>query len=359
MGKKNYLLCSVLSAILTISFVSCDKEGDPTSEPNITNKTTGVYILSQGSWKGNNSTLDFYNPETKELNQKVFSSMNGRSLGDTANDMLIYGSKMYIAVSTSATIEVTDITGKSLKTITPKDASGFSQEPRMLEGYNGKVYVTLYDGYLACIDTVSLEIEKKVKVGIGPEGVRAYENKLYVASSGGWSTKDSSLYIVDPISFTVTKDIINVVLNPFSMHKDSEGDLYIISKGDYGDIKNTLQRMDKITKKVDPICLASAITIQNDKIYGFYNDGTGANVKFIKYDAKKDEPLVEDFITDGTVVKNPFAISSDPVSGNVYIFTSDYKNTGDVYVFSSEGKLIHQFGTSGINPMGAFFVTSK
>ena len=52
-------------------------------------------------------------------------------------------------------------------------------------------------------------------------------------------------------------------------------------------------------------------------------------------------------------------MSSDPVTGNVYIGTSDYTNTGDMFIFSPEGKLIDQLALSGLNPMGAYFLTTE
>lgn len=361
MKKRNYLWISALCAMMTVLSTSCSNDDDPAPEnPDTITKTTGVYVLNSGKWNGNNSTLDFYNPETKTLTSKVFFTENGRGLGDTANDMLIYGSKMYIAVSISNIIEITDLNGKSLKTISPKDDAGIPQQPRKLESYNGKVYVTLFDGHLACIDTTTLEITKKVKVGANPEAVCQVNGKLYVANSGAYNTvSDSTLSVVDAATFVTSAETKKVVINPTVLSKDSEGDLYILSMGNYKDIKNTLQRMDAATGKVETICNATAFTICKDIIYAYYSQWGDPNVKFIKYDAKNEKILTENFITDGTVLNNLYSISSDPVNGNIYISTSDYVNTGDVYVFSAEGKLLHNFGTSGLNPIGAFFVTSK
>lgn len=45
-----------------------------------------------------------------------FRSLNRRGLGDTANDMAIYGEKLYIVVNVSSQIEVIDLqSGLSLK----------------------------------------------------------------------------------------------------------------------------------------------------------------------------------------------------------------------------------------------------
>lgn len=62
-------------------------------------------ILNEGSWGGNNSEISLYNTTTGAISNNHFSNSNGRGLGDVAQDAIIYGSKLYIAVSFSNTIE--------------------------------------------------------------------------------------------------------------------------------------------------------------------------------------------------------------------------------------------------------------
>ncbi len=361
--KKKYLLFALCS-LMAVPFVSCDNDDDPKPDVPAETSTTGVYLLNAGKMNSNNATLDYYNPETKELTTKVFAAANGRGLGDTANDMLIYGSKMYIAVNTSATIEVTDLSGKSLKTISPKDESNQPQQPRMLTAAGGKVYVTLFDGHLACIDTTSMEIVKKVKVGPNPEGVCELNGKLYVANSGGYNeVQDSTLSVVDANTFEVTGSIV-VTINPKTVQKDDEGNLYVLSLGNYGNIGNELQRLNVATGDSKVIEKNSQLvsTVCGDKIYIYsakQENWVVTDYDFKVYDIKKGSLEDKSFITDGTKLDNTYCMSSDPVTGNVYIGTSDYTSTGDMFIFSSEGKLINQLALSGLNPMGAYFLTEQ
>lgn len=367
MKKEKFLFVSGLCACLAMPFVSCDNDDVPTPvTPQ--EKTTGVYILNAGKFNSNNATLDFYDPETKELTPKVFSSVNGRGLGDTANDMLIYGSKMYIAVSTSATIEVTDLSGKSLQVIKPVDEAGTPQQPRTFAAYKGNVYVTLFDGHLACIDTTTLNITQKVPVGPNPEGVCEANGKLYVANSGGYNAvADSTLSVIDAASFTVLDEVVKVAVNPGSLMKDSDGDVYIVSQGNYSTIPACLQRMDAKTGKVSVLVSDGQLkaNICNDKLYlisSEYGEKTNwlpANTKYLVYDAKTEQKVSDSFITDGTKVENPSFVSIDPATNTLYLMAGGYVNTGDVYIFSPEGKLVNKVGVSGINPMGAFFVLAK
>ena len=103
--------------------------------------------------------------------------------------------------------------------------------------------MSLYDGYVARLDTASLEIEQKVKVGRNPEQLVVANNKLYVANSGGldYNTPvgyDKTVSVVDLVSFQETKKI-EVVTNPVNLVTDNQGDVYLVSMGDYGAIPNT------------------------------------------------------------------------------------------------------------------------
>ena len=47
------------------------------------------------------------------------------------------------------------------------------------------------------------------------------------------------------------KTKIEVVTNPVNLLADSQGDVYLVSMGNYGDIPNTFQRIDSKTDEVN------------------------------------------------------------------------------------------------------------
>ena len=75
MEKKKFLFVSALCALMAMPFVSCSDDDDPKPEIPGEQETTGVYILNAGKMNSNNATLDYYNPETKDLTTKVFSDL--------------------------------------------------------------------------------------------------------------------------------------------------------------------------------------------------------------------------------------------------------------------------------------------
>lgn len=355
--KTNKLFYLLLIISLSLGFASCSDDDDsyPVVEPPVVG--TGAYILNSGKSGNNNSNIAYYDYETGEVTYNIFKSLNSKELGDTGQDIITYNNRTYVAVYGSAIIYVLDKEGKILKEIeSTKD--GQKQQPRNLTAYDGRVYVTYFDGYLAKINPNTLEIEAQVAVGRNPEYVRASKGKLYVANSGGldYNTAigyDKTVSVVDVATFTEDKKI-EVVLNPDKVVVDSQGDIYVISNGNYGDIPNTLQRIDADTQEVTKIGNATWMTMCNDKLYVIYSQydaNWNQTITYSVYDAKTETKITDSFITDGTIVSKPYSISADPVKNYIYIGTSDYTNNGDIYVFDTDGKLVKKFDSGGLNPI--------
>lgn len=189
----------------------------------------------------------------------LYKTANGSALGESAQDMLVYGSKIYVGVTYSNRLAVLEKDGSLVKAIEPKDETGSPMNPRYMAAANGKVFAAYYSGHsVAVLDTASLEIEKVIPVGRYPEQLVVANNKLYVANSGGgdYPNYGNTVSVIDLNTLAVEKEI-EVVLNPVNMVADSEGDVYLASMGNYNQasegqeaINNTLQRIDGQTGEV-------------------------------------------------------------------------------------------------------------
>lgn len=366
--KFSLLLKSFICVLFTLFLVSCSSDDDD-DILNMADSNVGIFVLNSGSMSRNNASLTFYDLERNKSLDNVFKRTNNKSLGDTGQDLLIYQDKMYIAVYGSNVIYVTDKYGKELGQIQPV-RDGQPQSPRSLTAYNGKIYVTLFDGYLAKIDPTTLEIEAQVKVGRNPESVKAANNKLYVANSGGldYNTSigyDKTVSVIDVSTFTELKKM-DVVLNPVKLSDpNSNGYIFLISNGNYKDIPNTLQRINTQTDEVETLTGINAtwMSMNNDKLYVIYSQydaNFNTTISYWVYDTNSTlQATPTNFITDGTIVNNPYCITTDSINNYVCIGTSDYKTNGDMYIFTSDGKLVRKFDTGGINPMGAYYINLK
>lgn len=360
MKVKNFILKAMLFASVAAIGFSCSDDNDNYDYYGDVSNTNGAYILNEGGMGHNNATLSYYNIDSATVSNNVFQAQNnGLNLGDTGNDMLIYGSKMYIVMTGSKCIYVTDRNAKRESTIISTKNSA-TQQPRYLTASGKYVYVTYSDGYVARIDTTNTsEIKDEVQVGSYPEELTVSNGKIYVANSGYGS--GSTVSVIDIPSFTVTKTI-NVVLNPTKVTADGNGNVFLISMGDYGTtISNTLQRINS-DYSVDSLANATYMSLSKDSksLYCIYAQWGVTNITYKTYNISAKEfeasPFVSSTVAAGFSA-DPYSINVNPKNGYVYIGVSDYISEGKMYIINpSTGSLVSSFFTGGISPHGAYFL---
>lgn len=299
----------------------------------------GIYILNGGNGNENNASLSFYDINAGTMTGDLYKTANGSGLGDSGEQILIYGSKVYITVPTSNRLVVLDKNDKLLKSIEPKEGT-HTMNPRRMVAHEGKIYVSYFYGHSAAVlDTTSLSIEKTVPVGRYPEQLTVANGKLYVANSGGldFPNYGKTVSVVDLASFQVEKTI-DVLLNPVQVASDYRGNVYVISMGDYEAVKNTLQRIDAQTGEVTIVDNASHMTMVGDKLYYIYAQWGAPEMKFKIYDTQTEKIANDKFITDDTKLTFPQDLAINPATGKIYIADSPSKATGSLYIYSTDGK---------------------
>lgn len=345
---KNLQLKTLLfTAAVALGLSACRKDKVDTGTPD----EKGVYILNQGSFNGNNSTLTYYSFINKTTIADQFAASNaGSGLGDTGNDVKIYGSKMYIVVNVSSNVEVVNAkTTKSIKQIKMFDGAT-ARQPRYVVFNKNKAFISSYDGTVAVLDTATLNVEKYIKVGRNPEQMVIANGKLYVANSGGldFLNPDNSVSVIDLNSFTEIKKI-TVPSNPISISADAYGDVYVIAYNNI-DYSTTLTTIDNTTDAVKntkafDAGYATPLVVSGDMAYYVSN---AAKIKV--YNVKTETTAAENFVTDGTTLVTPYGITIDNSTGEVYVTDAlDYKSNGLLYAFDKTGKKEYKV-TTGIIP---------
>ncbi|MDR1345446.1 MAG: YncE family protein [Bacteroidales bacterium] len=332
--------------LLALLFFGC-KPPEKTTETAVTH---GIFVLNEGNWHLNNSTITYYNLETGEVIEDIFEATNHRKLGDTGNDLQQYGRKLYCVVNESEIIEVMDLKCKSLKQI-----SLTGKQPRKIAFHGGKAYVCCFDGDVVQIDTLTLTIGAMRQAGRNPEGLCVANNKLYVANSGGldFPNYDNTVSVFNLATFSLTKTI-TVALNPSIIKSDPvSGYVYLVSKGNYDNIPAVLQKIDSQTDNV--------VQTYSQSVYNFALDGNTAYVNHVVYENGSPKSLgikvlnlqtgdmsANPFITDNTTLQQPYGIHI--VNGNIFITDAfSYTVNGDVYGFDKTGRKRYKF-EAGISP---------
>jgi len=350
---------NILLFLFIILLSSCDDMKDtpsPTTLPATPGETGQLYVLSEGLFNMNNSTLSLINFDSGALTSDFFLFKNNRGLGDTANDMKQYGNKLWIVVNVSSQLEVMDATsGISIKQIPFFNAAKVARQPRSITFYAGKAYVCSFDGTVARIDTATLDIEAITTVGRNPDGIAAVNGKLYVSNSGGLDIPnyDNTVSVVDLNTFKEIKKI-TVGMNPFKVEADSHGDVYVVSRGNNSTIKSTWCRIDSKTDEVvqtfDNLPVVN-FTIHNDTAYLYNYDFIKSTYWVKTFDCNTEQIIADNFITDSTTLERPFSITVHPTNGNVYLTDArNYTVKGDLLCFNRKGKLQYKIESIGLNP---------
>ncbi|MDR2235952.1 MAG: YncE family protein [Chryseobacterium sp.] len=316
----------------------------------------GFYLLNEGNMGSNKCTLDYFDYATGTYHRNIYAEINPnvvKELGDVGNDIMIYGSKMYVVVNVSNKIEVLDAkSAKRIKTIP-------LQNCRYMKFKGGKVYASSYAGPVELnpnsppgkvveIDTTSLAIEREVVVGYQPEEMEIMGDRLYVANSGGYMypNYDRTVSVIDLNTFTETKKI-DVAINLHRIKKDNYGDLYVSSRGDYYNIPSSLFLVDAATGTVkkDFHVAVSGMTIVNDKLYYYGNEFNYNTHNYVKtfgiIDVKTEQVIATKIIDQqyADEIKAPYGIAVNPYTEDIYLTDArNYVTTGYVYCFDKTGK---------------------
>lgn len=243
--------------IISLMIVSCQK----TQEFPDTKYTFdgGVFVVDEGNFRAGNGSLSFYSYDSLKIYNDLFSSVNGRPLGDVPNSMAIQGDKAYIVVNNSGKIEVMDqSTLKSTTTITGLIS------PRNISFVNdNKAYVSsLYSDSVTIINLSSNSISGYINLRRSSETIAIIGNKAFIS----YWTEGKEIMVVNTDNDKVV-DSIEVGIEPESMTIDKNGMLWVLCNGgwarqNYAELVEINPNTDYIektlvfpTKEASPTCL--------------------------------------------------------------------------------------------------------
>lgn len=347
--RKIVIICSALFLVL-----SCKKENVQPDALKNTALHNGILVLNEGLMNQNNSSLSWVDLSNNTVTPNVFLAKNNRLLGDTGNDMLAYGGKIYITVTGSSTVEVIQrATLKSLQQI-PFTFGGQPQEPRELTKGAGKIFVSSFDGYVSVIDTTSLKITHRIKVGRNPEGICFKNNSLYVANSGGLDAPnyDSTVMKIDVGTLSIV-DTFTVGTNPGNIVADDYDHVYVVKQGDNTSASSTLIRIniqDGVITDLGKSC--TSLSIKNNILYLSYYDFSSGTSTVSTYDCASQSFTPS--IISNQLITTLYGVQPLDNGDIVCIDAMNFTNSGYLRIFSPDGHLIENSNV-GLNPTSIIY----
>ena len=361
MRRTRYI--HIMIAVLALAtMVSCREddvifspEDVPVSIPEYTS-IDGFYLLNEGNMGSNKCTLDYYDYSTGVYTRNIYGNANPsvpKELGDVGNDIDIYGSRLYAVVNCSNKVEVMDVA--TTRRIGQIDIPNC----RYIKFYDGYAYVTSYAGpveinpdyeqlgYVAKVDTATLEVVDRCIVGFQPDELDIADGKIFVANSGGYMVPnyENTVSVIDIATFREVERI-EVAINLHRVICDSRGQLWISSRGDYYEEESKLYCYDirkrRMVAELDvPV---SSMHLDGDSLYivsvGWSYITMQNEVTYAIVDTRSHEKVCDNFITDGTDkdIKIPYGIAVNPITKDIYVTDArNYVNPGYLYCFGSDG----------------------
>ena len=360
--KKAFYYLALLP--LMTGLVSCENNDPNPNDGNPEVTTYGAYIVNTGNWGKNDGSIQGYDAKTSTVSEDIYKLQNQKGIGDL-QDLCIYGSKLYAISTTSSKIEILEKNGKIIKTIPMMNDANQPKKPRYATAGGGYVFITAYDGTVSKLDTVSMDIISSVKLDGYLENLSYTKGKLFVNKSDyNMDGTGNTVYVVNAETMEKIKDI-TVVVNPYTQSfVGNDGNIYIVSNGNYAGaewlpdesswVYGTLQQINSDTYEVKEICNATYATNRGDKMYILYSEYyLPDRAKCFVYDLKTKEE--KEFI-DINEISTPGGIIADPNSNDIYIINNPSGQLSEVYIYDENGNFKSKFET-GAYTTNVKFVT--
>jgi hypothetical protein len=324
--------------LLAFYVTSCQKD-----LPAKLTDSRGVYIVNEGNFNFGNAEVSGYNPTTKDVENNLFKSANGFSLGDVAQSMFIKDTLGFVVVNNSQKIEVVSL--PSFKKISTIFINGSS--PRYLLPINDSIaYVTeLYANKIHVINFSKGEIVTEISIPQYTEQLVKVGSEVFVQGKKIQTNTNArgAVFKLNAISHTLvdTKyfngDVTGLV-------KDNQNRIWVsvgenTSTADIAALHcfNTNFLVQK----------TFAVNVPGQSIQHLQTNGLGNVLYFTQGDmfqmnvdaaALPTTPL----ISKGN--KNIYAVGINPKTDEVYISDAlDYVQSSRIYHYEKTGTLVHSF----------------
>ncbi len=359
-----YTLFGLLSVCLAGAVITSCRGIEPIT-PSTGNEVTdgsdagevkGFFLLNEGNMGSNKATLDYFDYATGVYTRNIFAERNpgvALELGDVGNDLGIYGSRLYAVINCSNLIEVMDVeTARHIVEIPLPNC-------RYIAFDGGYAYVSSYAGavefdpeyrrgYVAKIDTVTLQVVDTCGVGYQPEEMAVVDGRLYVANSGGYMAPDYDLTVsvIDLATFEVCNEI-EVAPNLHQVKIGGDGMLYISSRGDYYGHQSSTWVVDPSTDEVVrelQLLQNSDMAVYGDSLYvishSWSNVSLDYSTGYAVFDTREGITVTRNFVTDGTEeeITTPYCIAVNPSNGDIFLTDAkDHVTPGRIHCYGQDG----------------------
>lgn len=310
-------------------------------------QNTKAYILSEGNGSPGAGKLSAYTFNGNSFSQSIVS---GGSLGQYPDGIVKYNSNIFITeqggFGGAGKIYRMDSNGVILS------SQSFGTNPYGVTAINNKIYATNGPASkVTVINPVTLGTIKEVTVGVYPQEILSYQNKVFVCNTslfGG--ARDSSISIINAITDSVVARIY-FEREPSSLAITNDGKLLVGCNGENGRIYkvdiNTFQITDTYILNAG-FDKDIAVDRNSDNIY--YIDYSN-NISRLNLSSRQ----AATFITNTSQSSYFYGYNFDYTNNKHFVLdTKDFSVLGSLYIYGASGTREQTF-TTGIAPRRVIF----
>ncbi|KFF74252.1 hypothetical protein HX13_14090 [Chryseobacterium sp. P1-3] len=309
-------------------------------------QTEAVLVLNEGGAGSNNAEISLISNQSV-TNNYFKTHNNNAALGDTAQDIKIYGDRIFVVLNISNQIKVINKSDFSLITT----ISANLDNPRYIAFSGNKFYVTNWGGsgstenYVAVYDLNTYTHETNIPVGSGPEKIYSKDNRLYVLLKGGFGI-NQFMDVINTSTNTVESEV-NVGDFPHSIFEKDQF-LYIMSFGNpytsnsYG----TFTVYNTVTQSTVSSTAFPAGTKPS------FMDTDGTNIYYMKDASIYKTPIAAPSFSTTPIATAPITVTGygaaaygfNIVNNTIYVADpKGYIAPGKIYTYDLQGTLQNTF----------------
>ncbi|MFK7969563.1 MAG: YncE family protein [Bacteroidia bacterium] len=320
--------CSIVPGlVLCATMIGCFAPPSFDNEPFLNCETIieeGVIILNEGTFGNNEGRLDFvYNDSDSIICAGIFERINGKPLGDVAQEGVFVNGKLYVIVNNSHLLYELNESTLSLERTLPLPA-GLRSSPRSIKGYTADaLYVSsLLDSSVFVIEASSLQIRKRIHVGNFPEGVAVTKQYVFVALGNYVGENNAGVAVIDRERDSLLSIISLPLTNPGQLA--IQGDmLWVACRGDFftQNPQAGLVGINALDLSIDATIplqgnLQNELQIAGNTAY-VLRDSSIAWIDLEREEVLADWKIRTDFTTNRWVY--PYSLSLDAQAGLLYV----------------------------------------